>query len=214
MSDPSAYPLQWPRGVARTRARVCARFTNDRQAVSVAIALGRLTEQIKAITRAGHPWRHKGLVVSSNVATRRDGLPFSNSCGPADPGVCVYFHLDGKPHAMPCDKWNRVADNIVAIAKHVEAMRGMERWGVADLAQMFTAFQSLPPASGEAVMGDPAWWSVLGLSPEATLIEIDTAYRRLARERHPDTGGDHEMFLQLQRAVEAARSQFKVTAGA
>jgi len=35
--------------------------------------------------------------------------------------------------------------------------------------------------------------------------ELDAAYREAARKCHPDTGGSHELFLKLQKAVEILR---------
>ena len=69
-------------------------------------------------------------MISTNLKLRLDGLPRSDQATPADPGVAVYFELDGKTIVLACDKWNRVADNIYAIAKHVDALRGQDRWGV------------------------------------------------------------------------------------
>ena len=212
MSNATAYPLAWPKGVPRTpvHAREYARFRKRDdgwlKSVSVAESLKRLQYELNAITRTGQAWRVTGVVISSNVELRRDGLPMSGRREPDDPGVCAYFHLDGKPHALPCDKWHRAADNIVAIAKHVEAIRGMERWGVANVAQMFAGFAALPPASGPIVEGQPPWYHVLGVEEAASLADIERAYRHKARIAHPDTGGSHEEFLRLQDAINTARA--------
>lgn len=49
------------------------------------------------------------------------------------------------------------------------------------------------------------WYEVLGLDPhEATEDRIQEAYRRLARESHPDVGGDPELFRQLNAARDTA----------
>jgi len=45
---------------------------------------------------------------------------------------------------------------------------------------------------------------VLGLTPPATESDIKRAYRRLAKRYHPDSGGDADMFRELQDAYEAA----------
>lgn len=49
-----------------------------------------------------------------------------------------------------------------------------------------------------------SYYEVLGLSPDATSEQIQVAYRRLARQTHPDVGetGDRERFLQVQEAWE------------
>lgn len=43
---------------------------------------------------------------------------------------------------------------------------------------------------------------VLGVAPDATADEIKQAYRQLARQHHPDAGGDPEQFHRIQQAYE------------
>ncbi|CAE7248378.1 Wwox [Symbiodinium sp. CCMP2592] len=45
--------------------------------------------------------------------------------------------------------------------------------------------------------------AVLGLGPEAGPVEAGRAYRKLARQHHPDKGGDAEAFLRLRAAYKA-----------
>jgi molecular chaperone DnaJ len=45
-------------------------------------------------------------------------------------------------------------------------------------------------------------YGVLGLRPDAGAEEIKRAYRRKAREHHPDAGGDEERFKELNHAYE------------
>jgi hypothetical protein len=45
-------------------------------------------------------------------------------------------------------------------------------------------------------------YRVLGLTQKATAAQIKTAYRKLAKEHHPDTGGDPEMFRLVTEAYE------------
>src|SRR5690606_31281193 len=115
-----AYPLQWPAGWPRTPAhkRQRSRFQPNGladEAMSIRWELERLG--------ARYP------VVSTNIALRRDGLPYSNQKRPDDPGVAVYFELDGRAQCIPCDRWQTVEENARAIWKSIEALRGLERWG-------------------------------------------------------------------------------------
>src|SRR5262245_16713118 len=45
-------------------------------------------------------------------------------------------------------------------------------------------------------------WSVLGLEPGATLVEVKRAFRKRALETHPDRGGRAEDFLAVQGAYD------------
>lgn len=49
-----------------------------------------------------------------------------------------------------------------------------------------------------------AAYDVLGLAPEASPDEVHAAFRRLARERHPDVGGSKDAFDELRIARDVA----------
>ena len=46
------------------------------------------------------------------------------------------------------------------------------------------------------------FYSLLGLNQNASITEIKSAYRSLAKKYHPDTGGNKEKFLEIQLAWE------------
>lgn len=200
----TAFPLKWPTHrqrrsqSMRKRAKFSretdnGRYTQKKQ-LSVADALSRLQSEIDAIG-GRYP------VISSNVEVRLDGLPRSGQREPDDPGVCLYFDLNGKPMALPCDTYDRVADNIAAIAAHMEATRKIERHGVATVSEMFAGFEALPAPSIKR-----RWREVLDIvtSGPITVDNIELAYKRLAKRRHPDMGGSHEEMAELNRAREEA----------
>lgn len=216
----SANPLQWPEGFERTRPglRERARFgRRDRgysQQLTVHQAIGRLMEEIRAFTRVGHDWRidPDAVVISCDLRMRQDGLPYSSASEPEDSGVAIYLELDGEPHVFPCDRWDRVADNIAAVAAHLSAMRGIERWGVGDLRRAFAGFAALPPGTGESFgAATPPWWQVLELSgPDVSRHEIVGAHRRLRSRYHPDRAtGDAEQFQAVNVAFEQARKGWR-----
>jgi hypothetical protein len=191
----SAFPLAWPMGWKRSTYRQQAAFGQQssrgwKEALPVAKARQRLSDELD---RLGASY----VTLSTNVELRLDGQPRSNQAAPADPGAAVYFRLSGKDIALACDKWDRVADNIAALAKHIEAMRGMDRWGVGTAAQAFAGYEALPAP-------DP-WWQVLGLSgPNVTRSDIVVAYRKASQAAHPDRpGGSHDRMA----AVNAARDE-------
>ncbi len=188
----AAFPLQWPSGWPRARFRQRAPFGTTarsrhgtKDSLTVAEARERLSDQFEQLGA-------RYVTLSTNLELRLDGLPRSGQPEPRDVGVAVYFRLGGKDTVLACDKWDRVADNIAAIAKHVEALRGIDRWGVGTAAQAFAGYQQLPSPE--------QWWQVLSVSERATADEINAAYRRLARSAHPDTGGSTAAMARLNAA--------------
>lgn len=188
MSD--AYPLQWPAMWQRTAKRQHARFDT-----TFGAARDGLLNELRLLGA-------RDVVISSNVPTRKDGLPYATWRDPDDPGVCAYFTLDGEDRALPCDRWLTVKDNLRALQHTVAALRGLDRWGSPGLVNAaFAGFAALPAGN---TAGD-AWWTVLGLHPSASQVDIDAAYKQLARETHPDAGGDTEAFIAVQEAYRQAR---------
>jgi len=198
MEQASAYPLTWPRDWKRTRYRTRARFGQiDRSkayTTTKELTIATARERLQAeLDRLGAD----DIILSTNVQLRLDGLPRSDRGEPSDPGAAIYFRYRGKPTVLACDRWDRVADNINALAKHIEAMRGMDRWGVGTLDQVFTGYAALPAP-------DP-WWQTLGLTgPTRSSDEIRTAWAIASKAAHPDKpGGSHDK----QAAVNAARDE-------
>lgn len=187
MSEPQiefAYPVDWPVGRPKEGGRKDALFRHDGGRVLWDVAVRRLREQIRAITPSGHGWRVKEMTLSTNFELRLDGRPRRDRGDPSDPSVAFYFELDGEPHLLACDRWSTVPDNIAAIAAHIEALRGQERWGVATMKQAFAGHVALPSPE--------QWWQVLGVRQDASDAEIDAAYRAKMRDAHPDTGGSED----------------------
>lgn len=48
------------------------------------------------------------------------------------------------------------------------------------------------------------WWTILGVSPEASREEVAKAYRAKAKKAHPDHGGNTAKMAELNRAREEA----------
>lgn len=196
----AGYPLAFPTGRPRAPAREPALFRDGGDRITLEAATHRLIAQIRAMTRTGQPWRVTSMVLSTNIRFTASGARDRNVSrrDPDDPGAAFYFDLDSRSHVLACDKWDTVADNIAAIAAHVEALRGQERWGVADLRQAFAGHVALP--------APVAWWAVLGCDRDADAAAIARAYRDRARTHHPDAGGDRAAWDQLTAAYDAARA--------
>lgn len=192
------FPLSWPLRRPRCRNRQYGRFhgtSNGRKTdLTIYEAMKRLQAEIDRIGGTD-------AVLSSNLQSRLDGMPRSGQAQPMDPGVCLYFKLKGKPHALPCDRYTKAEQNIAAVAAHIEATRAIERYGVADMAEMFTAFEALPHGSQKH------WQEVLGCPNGTTLAQAEIAYKKSRKMAHPDTGGSAEEFDEVQRAWEQAKQE-------
>lgn len=195
----AAYPLQWPQGRprkpagSRKRASFGKKINNGQhQYLTVADALERLQDELDRIG-ARYP------VISTNLEPRLDGRPRSGQAEPKDgPGVALYFDLAGKPHCMPCDTYDRVADNIAAIAKHIEATRAIERYGVATMSEMFAGFTALPAPGAKRT-----WRQVFGFGPSEPISAayLNDRFRAKSKGAHPDAqGGSVEAMAELNQA--------------
>ena len=202
-----AYPLTWPAGWKRTpdheRKRASfgkmkkteGRSWSNRSQLTISQATQRLLDELERLGA-------ENVVISSDLRLRLDGLPRSSQRTPDDPGIAVYFNLDGQPHCMPCDRWDRIADNLAAVAKQVEAIRGMDRWGCGNTRVAFAGFKALPPMSTER-----PWWEVLGCSRDTHRADVKETYLRLAQEHHPDRGGDEGTMAAITGAYQRFKEQ-------
>lgn len=213
MTDaPARYPLAWPKG--RPRRKVADRVRGDFSMksgdktvrVSVEAACGRLEEQVE---RLGGIYP----VLSTNLELRMDGRPRVDRGQPADPGVCLYFAIKTTPYAMACDTYDSVAQNVAALAAHIEATRRIERYGVATAAETLQAFSALPPPPpGKGVIELPQatpsrpWWEIFGVMREQADEETVAAlYRAKARK----LGAADPALLDLNLARDAAVAEIK-----
>jgi curved DNA-binding protein CbpA len=58
--------------------------------------------------------------------------------------------------------------------------------------------------------GGVEWWRVLDVSADATLEDVEAAFRVKALAAHPDRGGDGATMARLSEAREAARRALRV----
>ena len=184
-----AYPLTWPQGWPRKKSyqRSRAKFSTSGRVLSVMDGIQRVLIELE---RLGV--KRDDLVISTDIPTRLDGLPRSDRTV-ADPGVAVYWRKGKDTRCMAIDRYDRVADNLAAIAATLEAMRAIERHGGAEiLDRAFTGFVALPAPE--------QWWQVLGVAENATGEEIDATWRRLAARHHPDRGGDSAQMARINTA--------------
>lgn len=186
------YPLNWPPFRERTQGpwRRKANFKTTQ-----ARARDELLRQLNLLNATD-------IVISSNVATyTRGGQVFMYAdqiAASQDPGVAVYYKWRNEQYALACDQWTTVTDNLQALNKTVEAIRGIERWGTGEMMKAaFSGFKALP-------VSEPVqkWYEVLGLTWSANKDQVREAYRRLAMIHHPDKGGSAVMFQKIKNAYD------------
>lgn len=165
-----AFPLAWPAGWPRTPASKRSRPRFGGRGYNQGAASGKAQQfLLDELRRLGA----RNVVLSTNIELRRDGLPYARQTITDDPGVAVYFTFKGQQRVIPCDRWDRVADNMYAIALSIEALRGLDRWGAGNMVEAaFSGFRSLPPMNGTTGRG---WWEVLGIPVDAARSLIEDA---------------------------------------
>lgn len=198
MTPERQYPLQWPAGWKRTQNPGKSQFSTGMDR-----ATRGLMEEIRKLGG-------RLPVISSNAQYRNDGMPYARQARIDDTGVAVYFQRKGSPMVFACDSYWTVHENMHAIAKTIEALRGIERWGASDMMERaFTGFTALPAPIAAGMKRD--WQDVLGLKelllPNAD--DVQRAYRRLASEYHPDKGPESERSERTAKMAElnAARDE-------
>ena len=148
------HPLDWPTGYPRTespkQARLRSTFAVSRQHLEAQIA----------------HFGGSSIIISSDWQLTSTGTLKATTRQPEDTGVSVFFTRDGKEVCMACDQWDSCEDNLRAIGLTLEALRGIDRWGVSEIiGRIFAGFMALPEsASG---LDNVAWWDFLLISVDA-----------------------------------------------
>lgn len=219
MAKRDPFPLQWPDGWNRTKPgnRERSRF-GFRSSGQVSFSQAR-QELLDEMSRLGAA----NVVLTSDLPIRNDGLPYANGRSD-DPGIAVWFVLaDGagkhQERVFACDKWRSHAENMTAIARSIEAMRGLDRWGAGDVVtRAFAGFAALPPPSGpEVVPQQPAkrsWREVFemfsvydAIPPSDILAIVRVRHRNAIKVAHPDAGGSHELAAEINNALAEAEQE-------
>jgi hypothetical protein len=192
-----AYPLTWPAGQPRLPG-------HRRTDAAFKVQIGRTRDELLAELRL---LGATGVVISSNLPVRRDGIPYADAREPGDPGVAVYFdrRVNGerRPFVIACDSYRKLVWNMRAIGMTVEALRTIARHGANSmLEQAFTGFAALPPAQQAK-----SWWETLGVSRDATVTQAREAWCALSLVHHPDVGGSHDRMSEINAAFDRAKAE-------
>ncbi|MCW9028364.1 MAG: J domain-containing protein, partial [Kangiella sp.] len=147
----------------------------------------------------------RDVIISTDLRLRQDGLPYSNQKQPDDVGVSVWFMQDGQQKVIALDKYNRISDNLWAVAKTIEAMRGIDRWGGGQiLERVFTGFNALPSPDSGSPLNWKDYFSSHGFII-ASRPKLKEAYKVMARRLHPDRGGDASEMATLNKMYEQGK---------
>lgn len=193
----TASPLTWPDGWKRTRTQERSRFGKWQKPVSIAHATTFVLEELQRMGIGN--W---DVIISTDLKLRQDGLPYSNQRDPDDKGASVWWKDGKEKRVIALDKYDRIADNIYAIGKTIEAMRGIKRWGGGEiLDRTFTGFTALPNPDAQ-----PCWRDVLNYHGNS-LEQANTAYKVARAAAHPDKGGDADRFYIINQAWSAAEKE-------
>jgi DnaJ domain len=198
MNEKTSFPLTWPEGWPRTERHkiTSSRFTRN---CNYSSRNHSMDEARRALATELERLGARDAILSTNIKIRIDGNPYSGQAQPNDRGAAVYFALKGKPISLACDRWDRVEDNIWAIVKHIESLRGQDRWGVGNIEQAFRGYMALPGVGQTAGFN---WWEVLGVPVNSSADQTKEAYKILVKKHHPDAGGNAELFRRVQEAFE------------
>lgn len=203
------YPLQWPSRLPRTKPTDRQRSAfggRDRANLSPHLTGQEVIIELERLGATDY-------VITSCLPSRGPaGLPYADTARIDDPGIAVWFQYRRVERVLACDRWQRPAENLRAIAKSIEAMRGLDRWGVADvLESVFTGFAAALPAGPQPERGWREVFGVEGLvdtlmasSTDDLIAVVKARHRKLIAEAHPDTGGETERAAQLNAALDAA----------
>lgn len=175
-----AFPLSWPPAWKRTISPEKSQFKTN-----FTVARSKVIKELRLLGCGD--WN---VIISSNIPLRKDGLPYANFANIQDPGIAVYFRLKDKPMVIACDKYKTPVENMTAVAKTIEALRGIKRWGTSELLEKsFDGFQALPPGESDHTN---KWWFVLSIHRTASIDEINQRYKSLAKTYHPDNAQNEE----------------------
>lgn len=227
-----AYPLAWPVGWPRTpeAERARARFnrkeyethrytdgststwTRNKQ-VTVAEGIRRVLSELAKMDVS-----RDGIVISTNVRTRNDGLPYSSAREPDDIGAAAYWHSVDGPQCMAIDIYDRLADNLAAIAASIAALRAIERHGGAQiLRRAFQGFKALPAQVAPTLSARDAAAEIAAMgnvadSSDDVLSSREDARRAIRSARfcaHPDRrNGEHDWWGRVEAAREVLERHF------
>jgi len=96
-------------------------------------------------------------------------------------------------HGYAGEAWHEVIETILD--------------GLASITHPPDLDEALDEEAAPAPIPVQGWWDVLGVKRDAPYSDVRSAYRVLAKEKHPDHGGSDEAMAVLNSAMDAAKSE-------
>lgn len=130
-------------------------------------------------------------------------------------GIILTFESKFGPLQYPCDRFNDWRDNLRAIAKSLEALRTVDRYGVTMRAEQYRGWKKLTLrgddefANADEAAAFLARHAVPGTTAVMLMSDLDlcrTYYKKAAVTNHPDRGGDPGLFSRITAAWEVLRA--------
>lgn len=138
------------------------------------------------------------------------------------PRVMIVFDSEYGPLKYACDRFIDWHDNVRAIALGLQALRRVERYGIATRGEQYTGWKQLGSgiAMGARMTREEAVEVIIDLTMDEGRVMfdygdldrngrpgafLDDAYRKAARTAHPDHGGTGATFAALSEAFEVLR---------
>jgi hypothetical protein len=179
----------WPHGSAQDRQDSAFRAGWDQTVADLEYEVGRLQKRDQSlIIEIGAGYRPGDV--------RRDGTPRADARAPLHPGVEVSFDSRHGRLTYATDIFRDWRDNVRAIALGLEALRSLDRWGVAKQGQQYQGFNQLTAGPSLETLG-------------AELVQKYGSVNAALRAAHPDTGTSADASDRSLQAVVAFRDREK-----
>lgn len=121
---------------------------------------------------------------------------------PASPAVRIVFDCAYGTLNYACDRYTRWQDNVRAIALSLEALRRVDRYGVAQSGEQYRGWTEIAAEPATMTRAQAAeflaYWS--GMQAAQAAAAPKSAWQQAAKRAHPDAGGDHDTFVRLTAA--------------
>lgn len=130
---------------------------------------------------------------------RKDGKPRANA-KQKHPGVILSLDSMRGSLQLPCDTFMHWQDNLRAIALSMEALRKMERYGVAKRGEQYTGWKALNPGPSSVMSEHGAAEYIRSFAKGGTSLQ--ECYRQARFKTHPDRAtGSRKDWDRVERAA-------------